>query len=287
MNTMLLENFVDLATDCYRRDLSINSMAMTENGQLIDPYGGQRDIENKVLRHTSQAFSEDPLRVIRLARFAARYENFKIASETLDLCRKMTSTGELDALSHERIWAELERGLKEGDPSRFVQVLVDTGAVANSAMLRKLFSPSIKEKDLQAFKYLNELEPHDKFIIGVSLLAVNGTETPNAPIQVQKLIKNFRALIKAERTAVSLMSLLQQIGALREGTEFGDLCKLCVIKERVERLCSFSSRDLIIAKSVVSNVNARMFPPEQFQGEALGKAIKDLRIAELQAAFNF
>ena len=119
---------VTLEDDLARRDLTINAMALDEQGCLIDPYGGKSDLEHKVLRHVTQAFCEDPVRILRLARFAARFNDFQIATETLALCRHMVDLGEVDALVPERVWQELERGLQTRHPARMAQVLVDCGA---------------------------------------------------------------------------------------------------------------------------------------------------------------
>lgn len=106
---------VTLEQDLLRRDLTINAIAKSETGELVDPYGGQRDIENKVLRHVSDAFVEDPLRVLRVARFSARYYplGFRVADETLELMRSLADSGELAALTPERVWKETERALTE------------------------------------------------------------------------------------------------------------------------------------------------------------------------------
>ena len=121
---------VSIELDLLRRDLTINAMALTEKGQIIDPYGGMDDIQQRVLRHTSEAFADDPLRVLRLARFAARYGDFSIAPETIALCRKMCEQGELNHLTAERIWKELSRALMEPAPQRFIEVLHACGALA-------------------------------------------------------------------------------------------------------------------------------------------------------------
>ena len=102
---------VTLEDDLHRRDLTINAMALDENGQLVDPYGGARDIASKTLRHVSEAFAEDPLRVLRLARFAARFTEFSVAPETMVLCRQLVDEGEIRELVAERVWQELSRGL--------------------------------------------------------------------------------------------------------------------------------------------------------------------------------
>jgi len=121
---------VTLEDDLRRRDLTINAMARAEDGTLIDPYGGQRDLTAKLLRHVSPAFAEDPVRILRVARFAARFADFRVADETLALLREMVASGEVDSLVPERVWQELSRGLMEDRPSRMVEVLRDCGALA-------------------------------------------------------------------------------------------------------------------------------------------------------------
>ncbi|CUA92961.1 multifunctional CCA addition/repair protein [Thiomonas bhubaneswarensis] len=121
---------VTLEDDLLRRDLTINAMARSADGTLIDPYGGQRDLQAKVLRHVSSAFAEDPVRILRLARFAARLPDFSVAPETLELMRHMVQVGEVDALVPERVWQELARGLMEPQPQRLFAVLRDCGALA-------------------------------------------------------------------------------------------------------------------------------------------------------------
>lgn len=123
---------VSVEDDLIRRDLTINAMAEDAQGQLYDPYGGQRDLEARLLRHVSPAFAEDPLRVLRVARFAARYAplGFHVADETLGLMRQLSESGELQALTAERSWKEISRALMEPRPDVFIQVLRDCGALA-------------------------------------------------------------------------------------------------------------------------------------------------------------
>nr|WP_314492299.1 multifunctional CCA addition/repair protein [uncultured Pseudomonas sp.] len=122
---------VTLEQDLIRRDLTINAMAEDQQGNLYDPYHGQRDLQAKLLRHVSPAFAEDPLRVLRVARFAARYAplGFRVAEETLELMRQISESGELQALTAERSWKEIERALMEAQPQVFIQVLRDCGAL--------------------------------------------------------------------------------------------------------------------------------------------------------------
>ena len=121
---------VTLEQDLARRDLTINAIAQDEHGRVIDPYHGQRDLKDKVLRHVTLAFREDPVRILRVARFAARFADFHVAAETVGLMREMVEAGEVDALVPERVWQELARGLMEDQPSRMFEVLRECGALA-------------------------------------------------------------------------------------------------------------------------------------------------------------
>jgi tRNA nucleotidyltransferase (CCA-adding enzyme) len=121
---------VTLEQDLVRRDLTINAIARADDGNLTDPHHGRRDIELRVFRHVSEAFAEDPVRILRVARFAARFTDFSVAPETNALMRQMVEQGEVDALVPERVWQELSRGLMEARPSRMLEVLRDCGALA-------------------------------------------------------------------------------------------------------------------------------------------------------------
>jgi tRNA nucleotidyltransferase (CCA-adding enzyme) len=121
---------VTLEQDLARRDLTINAMAQDESGKLVDPFGGRADLERRVLRHVTVAFREDPVRILRVARFAARFADFSLAPETMALMREMVEAGEVDALVAERVWQELARGLMEDRPSRMFEVLRECGALA-------------------------------------------------------------------------------------------------------------------------------------------------------------
>ena len=123
---------VTLEQDLLRRDLTINAIAVDDDNNLIDPYGGQRDLQDRVLRHVSPAFAEDPLRVLRVARFAARFAplGFSVAPETMELMRALVDAGELQHLTAERVWQEFEKGLGSAAPQVFLQVLRECGALA-------------------------------------------------------------------------------------------------------------------------------------------------------------
>ncbi len=138
---------VTLEQDLSRRDLTVNAMAQDPQGRLIDPFGGERDLRAGVLRHVTDAFREDPVRILRVARFTARFHTFHIAPETMALMREMVQAGEVDALVGERVWQELSRGLMTAHPARMIETLAECGA------LQRLFpdiSPSLTALTLSA-----------------------------------------------------------------------------------------------------------------------------------------
>jgi tRNA nucleotidyltransferase (CCA-adding enzyme) len=152
---------VTLEEDLQRRDLTINAMARDQSGEIIDPYDGQKDLQTGLLRHVSEAFAEDPVRILRVARFAARFGTFSVAPETLTLMRQMVTNGEIDYLVPERVWQELSRGLMEQQPSRMFQVLRECGA------LKKI----LPEVD-RLFGVPQRLEYHPEVDTGIHVMLV-------------------------------------------------------------------------------------------------------------------
>jgi tRNA nucleotidyltransferase (CCA-adding enzyme) len=166
---------VTLEEDLARRDLTINAIAQDEHGQRTDPYGGERDIASKVLRHVTDAFREDPVRISRLARFAARFPDFTVAPETMTLMREMVAEGEVDALVSERVWQELSRGLMCTHPSRMLQVLRECGA------LQRL----LPEVD-KLYGVPQRAEYHPEIDTGIHLeMVLDASAHMNAPLDVR------------------------------------------------------------------------------------------------------
>ncbi len=168
---------VTLEEDLRRRDLTVNAIARAEDGTLIDPYGGQRDIAERVLRHVSPAFAEDPVRILRIARFYSRFKplGFRIADETLTLMRTMVANGEVDALQSERVWQETRRSLAQDDPAAFFELLRECGA------LQKLFP------ELDAlFGVPQTAKYHPEIDAGVHvLMALTQAARMQAPVEVR------------------------------------------------------------------------------------------------------
>jgi tRNA nucleotidyltransferase (CCA-adding enzyme) len=141
---------VTLEDDLSRRDLRINAMARGKDGTLVDPFDGQADLAARLFRHVGDAFSEDPVRILRLARFAARFADFTVADDTLALCQQMVAEGEADALVPERVWREMSRGLMQDTPSRMLAVLRDTHALPHVAPALELNDAVIASLDAAA-----------------------------------------------------------------------------------------------------------------------------------------
>ena len=166
---------VTLEEDLARRDLSINAIAQADDGRLIDPYGGQQDLQHKVLRHVTDAFREDPVRILRVARFAARFPAFTVAEQTLALMQDMVAAGEVNALVSERVWQELAKGLLAARPSRMLQVLRDCGAL-------KVLLPEVD----RLYGVPQPPEHHPEIDTGVHLeMVLDETAKANAPLEVR------------------------------------------------------------------------------------------------------
>lgn len=166
---------VTLEEDLARRDLTINAMAQAEDGTLIDPYGGQLDVQHQVLRHVTEAFREDPVRILRVARFAARFADFSVAPATMTLMQDMVVAGEVDALVSERVWQELSKGLMSAKPSRMLQVLRDCGAL-------KILLPEVD----RLYGVPQPPEHHPEIDTGLHLeMVLDETARVHAPLEVR------------------------------------------------------------------------------------------------------
>lgn len=207
---------VTLEEDLRRRDLTINAMAKAEDGTLIDPFGGQSDLEARVLRHVSEAFAEDPVRILRLARFAARF-GFDVAPDTMTLMRRMVESGEADYLVPERVWQEFARGLAEPHPELMFDVLERSG------VLGKLF-PELKSRPRRyggslAVRYAHLTWPLDEAEIEAL------SERLRAPNEVRELAlaaaRNKRLLQRQD--AEALLQLFKGADAFRRPERFAEL----------------------------------------------------------------
>jgi tRNA nucleotidyltransferase (CCA-adding enzyme) len=227
---------VTLEEDLRRRDLTINAMAKAEDGSLIDPFHGKQDLEEGVLRHVSEAFAEDPVRILRLARFAARF-GFKVHEKTMQLMREMVASGETDHLVPERVWQEFSKGLAEKHPERMFEVLEACGFL-------KKFLPelTIEKKHLQ-----KAAEAKAPLPVRFALLA-----WPLKEAEVEALCERLRAPNDARDLALlgcrnrerlrgapgaspaALLELLKAADAFRRSERFAELLQVAHLAENLE-----------------------------------------------------
>lgn len=225
---------VSLIADLQRRDLTINAIAQTANGELIDPYGGQTDLKNKVLRHVSLAFQEDPVRILRIARFAARFTEFTIHPSTLELMQNMVANGEVDALVPERVWQEFCRALTSVDPGRFLTILKQSGALPVLFPEIKLTPPTMralenarKSTEFATARFaalLHEL-PEQSLLAFCKRYRVP-REFTDLALLTARWHKTYR-LIPTATTANEIFILLKAVDARRRPERFQQFLQAC------------------------------------------------------------
>ncbi|WP_417068630.1 multifunctional CCA tRNA nucleotidyl transferase/2'3'-cyclic phosphodiesterase/2'nucleotidase/phosphatase [Niveibacterium terrae] len=220
---------VTLEEDLQRRDLTINAIAQDEDGQLIDPWGGRQDLEARVFRHVSPAFAEDPVRILRVARFAARFPDFRIAPETLALMRAMVAAGEVDHLVAERIWQEFARGLAASRPSRMLEVLGECGALPR--LLPELTAPGALDT-LHLLDSESPLPEAGRYALLLARLSTPAAEALSLRLKVPNDYRELARLLIAEQQQLSetptqsaeeLLSVLERSDAWRRPGRITDL----------------------------------------------------------------
>lgn len=239
---------VSLEDDLKRRDLTINAMAQTMEGQIIDPYGGRADLKNKIMRHVSPAFVEDPLRVLRVARFAARYSDFAVHPETMQLMHDMAQSGELSELVPERVWVEMVKALSEAFAWRFFEVLQDCGALIK--VLPEVVWHAATENHFKQVVKLTE-----DVVIRFAILMFNTDKQITSFCERLRVSANFQDLAElliAMYTvyqdinifaAEKLLDLLEKTDAFRKTERFKKFLVCCAVldnseeaKEKIKRL---------------------------------------------------
>ncbi len=262
---------VTLEDDLARRDLTINAMARRD-GELVDPFGGRRDLEARVLRHVSGAFAEDPLRVFRVARFAAQLPGFRVAPETLALMRRMSCEGALAELSAERVWNELAKALAGDAPERFFQVLAEASAMAPWLMELQgtaMHFPATLSGPEERFAALAWKQPRAAFTALCERL--------KAPKRFQQLAEHVAAhgSVLAEwrgREPEALLAAVAAVGGL-SGQRDPELA-LAVVE-------ACSGRDLTGLRGLIDRLRAvgsHQFRDRGLSGKALGDAIRSARL---------
>lgn len=268
---------VSVEDDLSRRDLTINAMAIDmETGEVIDPFHGRDDIESKVLRHVSDAFAEDPLRVIRLARFATRYFGFTIANSTISLAREMVEAGELNHLPNERFWAEMEKALKEQSSGHFFYVLDFFGSFEHVDFFSELFKFDNK-KFMRLGLQLSSIDEEDRLMFFTALAAKRDAKTmKSATMRTQKLFANISRVRDIDSAGTAeIYACLSYARIWSQATDFDDLIKAMAIAESIGEEFFIDSKSLKIIGEATKHVSAEAYPG--IEGKALGEAIANGR----------
>jgi tRNA nucleotidyltransferase (CCA-adding enzyme) len=272
---------VSLEDDLVRRDLTINAMARADDGEIIDPYDGRTDLERRVLRHVSPAFSEDPLRVFRVARFAAQLETFRVAPETTALMREMSRSGALAELSAERVWAELHKALAAVAPERFFAVLTDADC------LQPWFA-EIADVGDRADIPLSLDDPLDRF---AALMAATNDDAvrrlgarlkcPRLAERLARLVVDNRELLGRwrEHSAEAVFSALAACRAFKP-----DSC-LARVTAIIAALDAFEPAPLLnLIREIDAAVTVAGLQAQGFEGAALGEALDRARVEMIARA---
>lgn len=288
---------VTLEEDLQRRDLTINAMARTEGGDLVDPFHGQADIKHRKLRHVSEAFAEDPLRILRTARFAARFRplGFTVCDQTMALMRRMVDEGEVDHLVPERVWQEIQRALHEQSPEGFFEVLRDCGAL--TVLIPELDSPQMFTPAIQALRCIHEAPEagtEERFAALLSPLKedaartrANALKAPNDCQNLARLTTAFKQSLQTQQPGKPdsdyLLDLLDQADFWRRPERFSQLLRVleCALTDRRDNL-----QRLRKASQAATGVDPKALLARGYKGKALGDAIRSERLDRIAAALS-
>ena len=295
---------VTLKEDLYRRDLTINAMAEDNTGQIIDPFNGQKDLSNRVLRHVSAAFAEDPLRLLRVSRFKAKLHdlNFEIAPETIRLLEEIVESGELEALVPERIWQETYKALCEPRFDQYFQTLINLKALNQVFPEITHMNSNFSENHIIQAAINNGVTPKVKFGSLFLVMLEQGSETvKNAVITMQKRVnfpndyKNLALLVdsiypiffngkdseKNAFTAEKCLSIIEKLDALRKPSNLEEVLEVISLKKNysdVKETVSLIRKSLVLAQSVKIN----NLQEDGLEGSVIGEKLRELRLNKIK-----
>ncbi|GEA12237.1 CCA tRNA nucleotidyltransferase [Alteromonas sp. KUL49] len=296
---------VTLEEDLLRRDLTVNAMAFDTDGTLIDPYGGEADLNNRSLRHVSNAFSEDPLRVFRVARFAARYHylGFSIAAETLSLMANMAQSGELMHLSAERVWQETKRSLLEQNPEVYFNTLQIThslnswfSGLEEESVGYQLGIAALAYACKNHFSEEKDIEVAIKFSLLCHSLTTEAAKTMTAqlkcPNSVSDLLvlvtEHLATLIDPRSSAIDILAVFNKADLWRRKERFDALLKCCDIIAQTKRLDGWEQyrHALIKGAEASSQVNVQAIIQQGFKGAQIKEQLNKSRVAAITLALH-
>ncbi len=284
---------VTLEQDLARRDFTVNAMAVDDAGQLIDPYHGADDLKAKLLRHVGPAFAEDPVRILRGARFAARF-GFAIAPETLTLMRAMTASGEVDALVPERVWQELARGLMEARPVEMLRVLDDCGAFAKVLPELGPFDPGARHLTALQSAATLDLPLPARFAALAGMLdaaqVAQLTERIRVPNDCRDLALVYvrHAALLAQATtldALALTELVQSADGLRQEARFLSVIAVAQLFSTSDAAAAkAAAKRLLAALHAARTVDAGAIARQHANAQDIAAAVKQARVAAVAGA---
>lgn len=290
---------VTLEQDLARRDLTINAMAINADGQLIDPYNGRLDLAQGILRHVSDAFREDPVRVLRLARFATRFNQFSVADSTVALCQEMQASGELSYLVPERVWQEMAKALMHQQPSRFVSVLFDIGALQaiwpqlNSVTQTPEFDQALRALDLAGH------DPEASLDVRFALLCLalpvesiasscDHLRAPNEPRYWASWAGEHLAALPglAGRTPKQVLALIQSFDGLRQPERLARVHALArayfgTDQDRALQALAVIEQDIdLVARSLkaIKAIDPTVWVAQGLSGQEMAQAMEIARV---------
>ncbi len=294
---------VTLEEDLKRRDLTVNAMAQDENGKIIDPYHGQEDLNNHYLRHVSAAFIEDPVRILRVARFAARFAEFQVHPDTMKLMQEMVRHGEVDALVPERVWQEFSRALKEKSPQRFLEVLQDCDALPKLFPEISDYIPAKSSGKTKAIIHLSPVETLklatklaiDPLVRFASLWIHTEPEAVTQFCQRNRVPSDYRDLAQLAAkhydsyttllnlNAGKILDLLEKLDAFRRPERFNQFLQVGKVIEfpldRISKLLQESHKS-------ASEVSIAPLLAQGLKGPEIASALRSQRIIAIEKIRN-
>ncbi|WP_252176958.1 hypothetical protein [Endozoicomonas sp. 4G] len=291
---------VTLEEDLIRRDLTINAMAEDEHGTVYDPYGGQNDLKDKLLRHVSPAFQEDPLRILRVARFAARFYHlgFRVASETLELMTSMVDRGEASYLVPERVWQETMRALSEPAPEIYFEVLSACHAMnvvmpewvpfleKDSTGIKALRTAAAKKASCDV-RFAVTFASEKNFSKDLLTALVRRLKAPSQFSELANLtFQHSGYLIEhaEDKTAEQWLTLFENTDAFRRKERFEDFLKAssCIAKAQGKTLSESHQGRIKSLLALCLSINAKGIVAQGFTGKAVGQELRKVRVLRMQ-----
>lgn len=284
---------VTLEEDLLRRDLTINAMAQDENGEIIDPFNGQRDLAQKRLRHVSAAFSEDPLRVLRVARFAARYHylGFSVADETMTLMREMAHSDMLKELTAERVWQETRRALMERDPAVFFTTLEQASALSDwfapLAPFKHAYSTILTSSAGQNMSLPCRFAALMSYLSHQDVKALTtALKCPNDVSALALLAAGYADKLLHVSDAEALLTIFNQCDVWRRPERFALLLQICQLKARNEQY-AWQPESIERPLAAAQRVDVQHIIAQGFKGPEIKAALNQARLNTVREKLDF